>query len=87
MRGISTISLSPLRIGGAALPNISSPPTLEFIADNGGRQVFLEVAVANVAAHALYRQFGFRICRLRKNYYGFGQDAYVLRLSEAGCPR
>lgn len=61
--------------------------TLEFIADNGGRQVFLEVDVANVAAHALYRQFGFRICRIRKNYYGFGQDAYVLRLSEAGCPR
>lgn len=57
--------------------------TLEMIAARGGRQVFLEVDVANVAAHALYRQFGFRICRIRKNYYGFRQDAYVLRLADA----
>ena len=57
--------------------------TLEIIAANGGRDVFLEVNVANVAAQNLYRQFGFRICRLRKNYYGFRQDAYVLRLSAA----
>lgn len=56
--------------------------TLEMIAESGGRQVFLEVDVANVAAHALYRQFGFRICRIRKNYYGFRQDAYVLRLAD-----
>ncbi len=58
--------------------------TLEIIAANGGTQVFLEVDVANVAAHSLYRQFGFRICRLRKNYYGPGQDAYVLARGIAG---
>ncbi len=51
--------------------------TLEFIAEKGGREVFLEVAVSNLPAQYLYRQFGFRIRGRRKNYYGHGKDAYI----------
>ena len=52
---------------------------LEMIRADGGREVFLEVAVSNLPAQYLYRQFGFRICGIRKNYYGRYKDAYVLR--------
>ena len=52
---------------------------LEIIAVHNGREVFLEVAVSNLPAQYLYRQFGFRICGIRKNYYGRHKDAYVFR--------
>ena len=52
---------------------------LEMILANDGREVFLEVAVSNLPAQHLYRQFGFRICGIRKNYYGRYKDAYVFR--------
>ena len=52
---------------------------LEMIAASDGREVFLEVAVSNLPAQYLYRQFGFRICGIRKNYYGRHKDAYVFR--------
>ena len=52
---------------------------LEMIHAHDGREVFLEVAVSNLPAQYLYRQFGFRICGIRKNYYGRYKDAYVFR--------
>ena len=52
---------------------------LEMIQADNGREVFLEVAVSNLPAQYLYRQFGFRICGIRKNYYGRYKDAYVFR--------
>ncbi len=52
---------------------------LEMIQAAGGREVSLEVDVSNLPAQYLYRQFGFRICGIRKNYYGRYKDAYVLR--------
>ena len=52
---------------------------LEMIEAQDGREVFLEVAVSNLPAQYLYRQFGFRICGIRKNYYGRYKDAYVFR--------
>ena len=52
---------------------------LEIIRSHNGHKVFLEVAVGNLPAQYLYRQFGFRICGIRKNYYGRYKDAYVLR--------
>lgn len=52
---------------------------LEMIQAHDGREVFLEVAVSNLPAQYLYRQFGFRICGIRKNYYGRYKDAYVFR--------
>ena len=55
---------------------------LEMIQAQNGREVFLEVAVSNLPAQYLYRQFGFRICGIRKNYYGRYKDAYVFRKGE-----
>lgn len=52
---------------------------LGVIQDAGGCEVFLEVAVSNLPAQYLYRQFGFRIIGIRKNYYGRSKDAYVFR--------
>lgn len=52
---------------------------LEMIQAHDGHEVFLEVAVSNLPAQYLYRQFGFRICGIRKNYYGRYKDAYVFR--------
>ena len=40
--------------------------------------VTLEVRRANLAARALYRKLKFEERRLRKNYYGPGEDAIVM---------
>ncbi len=56
---------------------------LEMIQADNGREVFLEVSVSNLPAQYLYRQFGFRICGIRKNYYGRYKDAYVFRKGAA----
>ena len=52
---------------------------LDIIQERDAHQIFLEVAVSNLPAQYLYRQFGFRICGIRKNYYGRHKDAYVYR--------
>ena len=52
---------------------------LKMIQAHDAHEVFLEVAVSNLPAQYLYRQFGFRICGIRKNYYGRYKDAYVFR--------
>ena len=46
---------------------------------HGARTMFLEVAVGNDAARALYGAAGFREAGRRKNYYGAGADALILR--------
>jgi ribosomal-protein-alanine N-acetyltransferase len=47
--------------------------------EQGARAMFLEVAVANLAAQALYRQAGFIEVGRRPNYYPDGGDALVMR--------
>jgi [ribosomal protein S18]-alanine N-acetyltransferase len=44
------------------------------------RFVTLEVRRSNVAARSLYRKLSFEERRLRKNYYGSGDDAIVMEL-------
>lgn len=44
------------------------------------RFVTLEVRRSNVAARSLYRKLSFEERRLRKNYYGSGEDAIVMEL-------
>jgi len=44
------------------------------------RFVTLEVRRSNVAARGLYRKLEFEERRLRKNYYGSGEDAIVMEL-------
>jgi ribosomal-protein-alanine N-acetyltransferase len=42
--------------------------------------VSLEVRRSNLAARSLYRKFDFEERRLRRNYYGPGEDAIVMEL-------
>jgi ribosomal-protein-alanine N-acetyltransferase len=42
--------------------------------------VTLEVRRSNLAARSLYRKFDFEERRLRRNYYGPGEDAIVMEL-------
>jgi ribosomal-protein-alanine N-acetyltransferase len=42
--------------------------------------ITLEVRRSNLAARSLYRKFGFEERRLRRNYYGPGEDAIVMEL-------
>jgi ribosomal-protein-alanine N-acetyltransferase len=42
--------------------------------------VTLEVRRSNLAARSLYRKFSFEERRLRRNYYGAGEDAIVMEL-------
>jgi ribosomal-protein-alanine N-acetyltransferase len=44
------------------------------------RFVTLEVRRSNLAARSLYRKLKFEERRLRKNYYGAGEDAIVMEL-------
>jgi ribosomal-protein-alanine N-acetyltransferase len=43
--------------------------------------IILEVRRSNLEARRLYRKFGFEERRLRRNYYGPGEDALVMELS------
>ena len=56
---------------------------LDIIQAQNASAVFLEVAVSNLPAQYLYRQFGFRICGIRKHYYGRHKDAYLFRKGAA----
>ena len=41
--------------------------------------MMLEVGVENIGAIALYEKLGYQTIATRKNYYGQGQDAFVMR--------
>jgi ribosomal-protein-alanine N-acetyltransferase len=47
---------------------------------DGARTMFLEVAVGNRAARALYDRLGFREAGRRKAYYAASEDALILRV-------
>jgi [ribosomal protein S18]-alanine N-acetyltransferase len=45
----------------------------------GVHQIFLEVRVSNQAAIALYESFGYKVTKVRKNYYSDNhEDAYEM---------
>lgn len=47
-------------------------------AHSGARSMFLEVAITNTAARALYTSLGFERAGLRRRYYADGTDALIL---------
>jgi len=48
--------------------------------EKGAELVTLEVRRSNLAARCLYRKFDFEERRLRRHYYGPGEDAIVMEL-------
>jgi [ribosomal protein S18]-alanine N-acetyltransferase len=48
--------------------------------------MILEVRRSNLEARRLYRKFGFEERRLRRNYYGPGEDALVMELVPTDSP-
>lgn len=41
--------------------------------------IYLEVNTKNLAAIKLYEKFGLEIINIRENYYGKGEDAYIMQ--------
>ena len=55
--------------------------SLECIRDQGGRRVYLEVRLSNIPAQNLYRQLGFRLVHIRRQYYqNNGEDACIFKM-------
>jgi ribosomal protein S18 acetylase RimI-like enzyme len=53
---------------------------IDILRQEGGRRIFLEVAVDNSPAIKLYERFGFVACRRLENYYGPGRAAQRMEL-------
>lgn len=45
----------------------------------GGESMMLEVATKNIDAIALYSKLGYVKLNIRKNYYGYGKDAQIMK--------
>ena len=58
---------------------------LDWCTSLGARAMFLEVAVANRGARALYERAGFSVVGSRRRYYEGGGDAFVMRAELTGC--
>jgi ribosomal-protein-alanine N-acetyltransferase len=41
--------------------------------------MMLEVDVTNESAISLYKNLGYETLNVRKNYYGYGRDAQIMR--------
>lgn len=52
--------------------------------EEGARRAFLEVRYTNLAAQALYQQFGFAVTGTRRRYYAdTGEDALLMTLDQS----
>ena len=47
--------------------------------EKGAPAMMLEVGIANIGAIALYEKLGYLNIAKRKDYYGAGLDAFVMR--------
>ena len=47
--------------------------------DHGAASMMLEVDMKNEAAISLYSSLGFEKLNIRKNYYGYGKDAQIMK--------
>ncbi|MGH8988785.1 MAG: ribosomal protein S18-alanine N-acetyltransferase [Acidimicrobiales bacterium] len=75
---VTTVAVAPEHQGKGIGTQIMLG-AVRIAAEQGARQVSLEVAVGNERAQALYRRFGFVPVGVRKGYYQLtGEDAYVM---------
>lgn len=77
---VLTLAVAPLeRRQGIATGLLRA--TTERVRAHGGTAMFLEVAIGNAAALALYRREGFIEVGRRRHYYSDSSDALVLRMN------
>lgn len=77
---ILTIGVAP-RCRRQGIARLLLEASLAEAVRRGATEVFLEVAVENAAARALYRSAGFTESGRRRDYYGPGADGILLRRS------
>lgn len=63
------------KIGAALMVHL-----LESLKKEGVLEMFLEVSVKNTDVIGFYRKFNFKTVNVRKNYYGRGNDAILMKL-------
>ena len=77
---VLTLAVAPLeRRQGIATGLLRA--TTERVRAHGGTAMFLEVAIGNAPALALYRREGFIEVGRRRHYYSNSSDALVLRMN------
>lgn len=77
---VLTLAVAPLeRRQGIATGLLRA--TTERVRAHGGTAMFLEVAIGNAAALALYHREGFIEVGRRRHYYSDSSDALVLRMN------
>ena len=77
---VLTLAVAPLeRRQGIATGLLRA--TTERVRAHGGTAMFLEVAIGNAPALALYRREGFIEVGRRRHYYSNSSDALVLRIN------
>ena len=75
---IMTIAVDPAqRRKGIATHFISELE--KWAKDRGATSMMLEVAIENESAIALYSKLGYEKLNIRKNYYGYGKDAQIMK--------
>lgn len=55
--------------------------TLNFLKDQGVKEVTLEVSSKNIPAQEFYKKFKFVSVSIRKNFYNMGEDGLILKLN------
>lgn len=63
------------KIGAALLKHV-----IETLKEEGVLEMMLEVYVKNTEVIGFYRKFNFKTVNVRKNYYGRGKDAILMKL-------
>ena len=77
---IANIAVSPI----CRRENIGRQLLDKIISSHPGCTFYLEVLHTNSGAIAFYKNFGFEIVGLRKNYYGKDKDAILMKLKIKG---
>lgn len=54
---------------------------LDFLKNNGVKNITLEVSSANISAQEFYKKFNFTCVNIRKKFYNMKEDALLLKLN------
>jgi ribosomal-protein-alanine N-acetyltransferase len=82
---VQTVAVSP-DVQGAGVGTLLLRALLDVARARGVDEVFLEVEIGNEPARNLYVRHGFESLSRRRDYYGPGHDAEVMRLRLTDAP-